>query len=69
MNMVEIWFSVAERQAIHRGSYRSVHDLTRAIRAYIGSSAQHCSAFIQRGRSFPRRPPSNASMDSAVLPS
>jgi transposase len=35
MNMVEIWFSIAERQAIHRGSYRSVRDLTTAIRAYI----------------------------------
>jgi transposase len=35
MNIVEIWFSIAERQAIHRGSYRSVRDLTRAIRAYI----------------------------------
>jgi len=35
MNMVEIWFSMAERQAIHRGSYRSVRDLTKAIRTYI----------------------------------
>jgi transposase len=35
MNMVEVWFSMAERQAIHRGSYRSVRDLTRAIRTYI----------------------------------
>ncbi len=35
MNMVEIWFSMAERQAIHRGSYTSVRDLTRAIRSYI----------------------------------
>ena len=35
MNMVEIWFSMAERQAIHRGSYRCVRDLTRAIRTYI----------------------------------
>jgi hypothetical protein len=26
---------LAERQAIHRGSYRSVRDLTRAIRAFI----------------------------------
>ena len=33
--MVEIWFSMAERQAIHRGSYRSVRDLTHAIRTYI----------------------------------
>jgi hypothetical protein len=35
MNMVETRFSMAERQAIHRGSYRSVRDLTRATRAYI----------------------------------
>jgi transposase len=35
MNMVEIWFGMAERQAIHRGSYRSVRDLTRAIRRFI----------------------------------
>jgi hypothetical protein len=35
MNMVEIWFSMAERQAIHRGSYCSVRELIRAIRAYI----------------------------------
>jgi transposase len=35
MNMVETWFSIAERQAIHRGSYRSVRDLTTAIRAFI----------------------------------
>lgn len=35
MNMVETWFSIAERQAIHRGSYRSVHELTTAIRRFI----------------------------------
>jgi transposase len=35
MNMVETWFSIAERQAIHRGSYRSVRELTTAIRAFI----------------------------------
>jgi transposase len=35
MNMVEIWFGMAERQAIHRGSYRSVRDLTQAIRRFI----------------------------------
>ena len=27
MNLVEAWFSVAERQAIHRGTYTSVKDL------------------------------------------
>jgi hypothetical protein len=35
MNLVEIWRSMAERQAIHCGSYCSVRELTRAIRASI----------------------------------
>jgi len=35
MNLVECWFSMAERQAIHRGTYRSVKDLNAKIRAYI----------------------------------
>jgi transposase len=35
MNMVEIWFSIAERQAIHRGTYTSVRDLTTKIREFV----------------------------------
>jgi transposase len=35
MNLIECWFSLAERQAIHRGSYTSVKDLNAKIRAYI----------------------------------
>jgi transposase len=35
MNLVEIWFSLAERQAIHRGTFTSVRDLTRKIRAFV----------------------------------
>ncbi|WP_088287946.1 IS630 family transposase [Kineosporia sp. A_224] len=35
MNMVEAWFSMAERQALHRGSCRSVRGLTTTIRAYL----------------------------------
>src|SRR3954447_18958534 len=35
MNLVEVWFGIIERQAIHRGTFRSVRDLTRAIRAFI----------------------------------
>ena len=35
MNLVEVWFSIIERQAIHRGSYASVSDLNRRIRAFI----------------------------------
>ena len=30
--MIEIWFSIAEQQAIHRGSYRFVRELTTARR-------------------------------------
>ncbi len=35
MNLVECWLSLAERQAIHRGTYTSVKDLTRAIRTFM----------------------------------
>jgi transposase len=35
MNLVECWFSMAERQAIHRGTYRSVKDLNAKLRTYI----------------------------------
>jgi transposase len=46
MNLVEVWFSLIERQAIHRGSYRSVTDLTRAIRAFIDGWNQRCHPFV-----------------------
>jgi transposase len=35
MNLVEVWFSLIERQAIHRGTFGSVHDLNTKIRAFI----------------------------------
>jgi hypothetical protein len=35
MNLVEVWFSIIERQAIHRGSFTSVQDLNARIRAFI----------------------------------
>jgi transposase len=35
MNLVEVWFGILERQAIHRGTFRSVRDLTAKIRAFI----------------------------------
>jgi len=35
MNLVEAWFSLAERQAIHRGSYTSVRDLNTKLRDFI----------------------------------
>ncbi len=35
MNLVEAWFSIIERQAIHRGTYTSVADLNLKIRGFI----------------------------------
>jgi transposase len=35
MNLVEVWFSVIERQAIHRGTFGSVRDLNAKIRTFI----------------------------------
>jgi hypothetical protein len=35
MNLVEMWFSIIERQAIHRGTFRSVTDPNTKIRAFI----------------------------------
>jgi len=46
MNLVEVWFSLAERQAIHRGSYRSVKELNTKIRAYIDGWNDRCHLFI-----------------------
>ncbi len=34
-NLVEVWFGIIERQAIHRGTFRSVADLNAKIRAFI----------------------------------
>ena len=35
MNLVEVWFGIIEKQAIHRGTFTSVRDLTTKIRAFI----------------------------------
>lgn len=35
LNLVEVWFGIIERQAIHRGTFTSVRDLNRKIRAFI----------------------------------
>jgi transposase len=45
MNMVEIFFSIITRQAIRRGSYRSVKDLTTAIRGFIDGWNERCQPF------------------------
>jgi transposase len=35
MNLVEVWFGIIERQAIHRGTFASVKDLNAKIRTFI----------------------------------
>jgi hypothetical protein len=46
MNLVEVWFSIIERQAIHRGSFRSVKALNAAIRAFVDGWNDRCHPFV-----------------------
>ena len=46
LNLVEVWFSIIERQAIHRGSFPSVRDLMIKIRAFINGWNDRCRPFI-----------------------
>jgi DDE superfamily endonuclease len=46
MNLVEVWFGIIERQAIHRGSYGSVKDLNAKIRAFITGWNDRCHPFV-----------------------
>jgi transposase len=46
MNLVEVWFSLIERQAIHRGAFGSVKDLNAKIRAFIDGWNNRCHPFI-----------------------
>ena len=46
LNMVEIFFGIITRQAIRRGSFGSVRELTEAITAFIDGWNQRCQPFI-----------------------
>jgi transposase len=46
LNLVEVFFSIITRQAIRRGSYRSVDDLTAAIRTFIDGWNTRCQPFV-----------------------
>ena len=46
LNLVEVFFSIITRQAIHRGSFESVPDLVRAIRTFIDAWNQRCEPFV-----------------------
>jgi transposase len=46
MNLVEVWFSMIERQAIHRGVFGSVKDLNAKIRTYIDGWNDRSHPFV-----------------------
>src|SRR3954468_16442803 len=46
LNLVEVWFGIIERQAIHRGSFGSVRDLNAKIRAFIDGWNDRCHPFV-----------------------
>ena len=46
LNLVEVWFGIIERQAIHRGSFGSVKDLNAKIRAFIDGWNDRCRPFV-----------------------
>jgi hypothetical protein len=46
LNLVEVWFGIIERQAIHRGTFASVRDLMIKIRTFINSWNQRCQPFV-----------------------
>jgi transposase len=45
LNMVEIFFGIITRQAIRRGTFHSVKDLTTAIGAFIDAYNERCHPF------------------------
>jgi transposase len=46
LNTVEIFFSIINRQAIRRGTYRSVKDLTARIGEFIDGWNERCQPFV-----------------------
>lgn len=46
LNMVEIFFGIITRQAIRRGTFTSVKDLTGAIGNFIDSWNKRCEPFV-----------------------
>jgi transposase len=46
LNLVEVWFGIIEKQAIHRGTFRSVRDLNAKIRAFIDGWNDRCHPFV-----------------------
>ncbi len=46
LNLVEVWFGIIERQAIHRGTFASVPDLNAKIRTFIDGWNDRAHPFV-----------------------
>jgi len=46
LNLVEVWFGIIEKQAIHRGTFSSIKDLNAKIRAFIDGWNDRCHPFV-----------------------
>lgn len=46
LNLVEVWFGIIDRQAIHRGTFTSVKDLNAKIRAFVDGWNDRCHPFV-----------------------
>src|SRR3954470_21034487 len=46
LNLVEVWFGIIERQALHRGSFGSVRELNAKIRAFVNGWNDRCHPFV-----------------------
>ena len=46
LNLVEVWFAIIERQAIHRGTFACVNDLNAKIRAFIDGWNDRSHPFV-----------------------
>jgi hypothetical protein len=69
LNLVEVWFGIIERQAIHRGAFPSVRDLMIKIRTFINGWNDRCQPFVdQDTRPDPgqSQPPNNFSFGPLV---
>lgn len=48
LHLVDVWFGILERQAIHRGTFTSVRDLTTKIRTFINSWNDGCPFILAK---------------------
>jgi transposase len=46
LNLVEVWFGIIERQAIHRGTFGNVRELTTAIKKFITGWNDRAHPFV-----------------------